>query len=67
MPQITFLQDLVAHLDLSLPWLLPALEAIELAVPSTVRLLISVPLLAGLVLLRQRHSAVTSRFDRAAL
>ena len=56
MTQITPIQDLIAGLDLSLPWLLPTLETIELTVPSTVRLLLSVPLLIWFVVLRQRHA-----------
>ena len=49
-------QDLIAGLDLSLPWLLPALEAVEQTVPSPVRLLACVPLLVWLVVLRRRHA-----------
>ena len=68
MPQITLLQDLIANLDLYLPWLLPTLEAIELTIPSTARLLICVPLMTWLIVLRHRHSAAAvSRFHRVAL
>ena len=67
MPQFTLIQDLVAKIDLYLPWLLPTLEAIELTIPSTVRLLICVPLMVWLVALRQRHAASgASRFHRVA-
>ena len=56
MMEITPMQDLVAGLDLSLPWLLPTLEAIELVFPLPVRLLACVPLLVWLTVLRRRHA-----------
>ena len=56
MMEIIPMQDLIAGLDLSLPWLLPALEAIEQTVPAPVRLLACVPLLVWLTVLRRRHA-----------
>lgn len=51
------LQDFIAKLDLSLPWLLPALETIEQTVPATARLSICVALMVGFAFLRHRHAA----------
>lgn len=68
MTQITLLQNLIANVDLYLPRLLPALEAIELTVPSTVRLLICVLLTVWLAVLKQRHAAAAaSRFHQVVL
>ena len=66
MTQITSVQDLIANLDLYLPWLLPALETIEQTVPTTVRIVIGVLLTACLAVLRQRHAA-DRRLHRVAL
>lgn len=67
-PMITLLQEFVASLDQYLPWLLPAMEAIEHSVPLTARLLLCVPLMALVALVRQRDAASdASRLHRAAL
>ncbi len=52
MTEITALQDLIATLDLDLPWLLPALEAFETAVPAPLRLLVCGLPLAWLAVLK---------------
>ncbi|MCP3960797.1 MAG: hypothetical protein GY719_23380 [bacterium] len=67
MTQIAILQDLVTSLDLYLPWLLPTLETIELAVPSTARLLICVPLIAWFAVLRQRHATSPAQLHRVLM
>ena len=54
--QTRFLEDLVAKLELGMPWLLPALEALEQTVPWPTRLLLCVPLMAALGLLRMRRA-----------
>ncbi len=56
MTQISPIQDIIATLDLDLPWLLPTLEAIEQTVPPTVRLLVCGLLLAWLTVLRIRNA-----------
>ena len=62
------LQDLVAKMDLLLPWLLPALESIEQTFPSTARISICVVLMAGLAFLRHRNLATAaSNLHRATL
>ncbi len=64
---MTLFQDLVANLDVYLPWLLPSLEAIEQLVPASGRLLICVPLVVWLGVLRQRSVlAAASRTHRVA-
>ena len=60
MTWIQTLQDLMANLELSLPWLLPSLEAVERTVPVSVRLLFFVPMLASWLVLRQRRTVVLS-------
>ncbi len=60
MTEITALQDLIATLDLDLPWLLPALEAFEAAVPAPVRLLVCGLLLAWLAALRVKSAGYPS-------
>ena len=57
MTQITMFQDFIASLDFYLPWLLPALNAFDQAVPATLRLVVCVPLMICLVVLRQRNAA----------
>ncbi len=52
---MNFLESLIVNLDLSLPWLLPSLEAFEQAFPSAVRILVCVPLATWLVYSRQRQ------------
>ncbi len=54
------LQDFIAKLDLSLPWLLPALETVEQAVPSAVRLSMCVALIVGFFFLRHRNTATAA-------
>lgn len=62
---MTLFQDLVANLDVYLPWLLPSLEAIEQLVPSSGRLLICVPLMIWLAVLRQRSAlAAAGRYHQ---
>ncbi len=58
-------QDFIAKLDLSLPWLLPALETLEQTVPAPVRLSMCLALTVWFVLLRHRNAA--SHLHRAAL
>ncbi len=57
MVQTTLFEEFIAALDVSHPWLLPALEAIEQTVSSPVRLLIILALMAGVVVVRQRKAA----------
>ncbi len=68
MTNFTFLQDLIANLDLYLPWLLPALESVEQALPSAARLPICIPLIVWLAFLRQRNAEhAATRLHRAVL
>ena len=57
MTQSTLIQDLIAKLDLYLPWLLPALETVEHTAPSTVRLALCAVLMVWFAVLR-RDSAI---------
>ncbi len=63
---ITALQDLIAKLDLYLPWLLPALETFEETIPATARVALCALLTVWFVMRRQRHAAA-SRLHRALL
>ncbi len=51
------LQNFIAKLDHTLPWLLPTLETIEYTFPATARIAMCAALMAGLVLLRHRSLA----------
>ncbi len=64
MPQTALLQDLIANLDLHLPWLLPVMEAIELTVPSPVRLVICLALMGWLAVIKQRSATSTGGLQR---
>ncbi len=60
------LQDFIARMDMSLPWLLPILETLEQTVPSTARLTMCAALMVGFAFLRHRNAAA-SHLHRAAL
>ena len=60
------LQDLIARMDLYLPWLLPALETAEQTAPLAVRIPLCALLVAWFFVLRQRHSASASQLHCAA-
>ena len=57
MSWIHSLQDILTVLDEILPWLLPSLEAVEHSFPTPARLLVCLPLMACLILMRQRAEA----------
>ena len=61
-----FFQDLIARMDLSLPWLLPALETFDQVAPPTTRVVLCALLMAWLVMLRQRNGT-PARLHRAVL
>ncbi len=68
MTQSTLIQELIASLDLYLPWLLPALETVEQTVPATVRFPIGVLLMVWVAVLRQRDPAsAAGHLHRVAL
>ena len=68
MSQITVLQEFIAELDLSLPWLLPALETFEQVFPGAVRIPVCAMLVAWFVVLRHRHAeSAESRLHHLAL
>ncbi len=61
------LQDLIARLDLYLPWLLPTLETVEQTVPAVVRVTICALLVVWFALLRQRNATSAGHLHRALL
>ncbi len=67
MTQSMLIQDLIARLDLLLPWLLPTLETLEQAAPTTVRLPICAILTVWFAILRHRDSAAANQAHRVAL
>ncbi len=67
MPQTTFFQTIIANLDLNMPWLLPALEAVEQTFPAAVRLPLCLPLMVWFVFLRQRNAASAVSLHRLVL
>ncbi len=67
MNQINFFQDLIASLDLNLPWLLPILEGFEHTVPATMRILLCGSLMVWMVLRRRTAAAAAGGLHQVFL